>query len=103
MQMAAGPDLHLDAVANVDVHTVRAAMPLVCEPIEQKRRPKVMIDAQFSVAFNVALGLVKKHVRFTDLTPRTSPHRRWSGSWTVSPVASIPLWTRMRLGQLASK
>jgi 2-methylcitrate dehydratase PrpD len=43
-------------------------MALVCEPIEQKRRAKVMIDAQFSAPFNVALGLVKKRVRFTDFT-----------------------------------
>lgn len=27
-----------------------------------------MIDAQFSVPFNVALGLVKKRVRFTNFT-----------------------------------
>ncbi len=44
-------------------------MPLVCEPIEQKRRPRLMIDAQFSVPFNVALGLVKKRVSFVDFTP----------------------------------
>ena len=70
MQIAARADLQLDAVASVVVHTVRAAMPLVYEPIEQKRRPKAMIDAQFSVPFNVALGLVKKHVRFIDFTPQ---------------------------------
>jgi 2-methylcitrate dehydratase PrpD len=44
-------------------------MPLVCEPIEQKRRPRVMIDAQFSVPFNVALGLAKKRISFADFKP----------------------------------
>jgi 2-methylcitrate dehydratase PrpD len=44
-------------------------MALVCEPIEQKRNPKAMIDAQFSVPFNVALGLVKNRVSFVDFTP----------------------------------
>jgi 2-methylcitrate dehydratase PrpD len=44
-------------------------MALVCESIEQKRRPRVVIDAQFSVPFNVALGLVKKRVSFVDFTP----------------------------------
>jgi len=42
----------------------------VCEPIEQKRSPKVMIDAQFSVPFNVALGLNAKRVSFLDFTPQ---------------------------------
>jgi len=45
---------------------VGAAVQLVCEPIDQKRNPRVMIDAQFSVPFNVALGLVKKRVVFPD-------------------------------------
>jgi 2-methylcitrate dehydratase PrpD len=45
---------------------VRAAIHLVCEPIDQKRNPQVMIDAQFSVPFNVALGLLEKRVVFPD-------------------------------------
>jgi 2-methylcitrate dehydratase PrpD len=69
LQLAARPDLQLDAIESIVVNTVQAAMALVCEPIEQKRRPKVMIDAQFSVPFNVALGLVKRCVSFVDFTP----------------------------------
>ena len=71
LQLAARPDLQLDTIESIVVNTVQAAMALVCEPIEQKRRPKVMIDAQFSVPFNVALGLVKKCVSFVDFTPAT--------------------------------
>jgi 2-methylcitrate dehydratase PrpD len=69
LQLAARTDLRLDGIESIIVNTVRAAMPLVCEPIEQKRRPKVMIDAQFSVPFNIALGLVKKRISFADFTP----------------------------------
>jgi 2-methylcitrate dehydratase PrpD len=69
LQLAARPDLPLDAIQSIVVNTVQAAMALVCEPIEQKRRPKVMIDAQFSVPFNVALGFVKKRVSFLDFAP----------------------------------
>jgi 2-methylcitrate dehydratase PrpD len=69
LQLAAHPDLSLDAIESIVVHTVQAAMALVCEPIEQKRRPQVMIDAQFSVPFNVALGFVKKRISFVDFTP----------------------------------
>ncbi len=69
LQLAARRDLRLEAIKGIVVHTVQAAMALVCEPIEQKRNPKVMIDAQFSVPFNVALGLVKNRVSFVDFTP----------------------------------
>jgi len=70
LQLAARGELRLEAVRGIVVHTVQAAVALVCEPVEQKRRPRVMIDAQFSVPFNVALGLVAKRVSFTDFTPQ---------------------------------
>jgi 2-methylcitrate dehydratase PrpD len=66
LQLATRDDLRVENIASVRVHTVQAAMHLVCEPIEQKRNPKEVIDAQFSVPFNVALGLLKKHVSFPD-------------------------------------
>jgi len=70
LELATRDDLRLEAVSSIVVHTVQAAMSLVCEPIEQKRSPKVMIDAQFSVPFNVALGLNTKRVSFRDFTPQ---------------------------------
>jgi len=75
LQLAVRADLPLDAIESVAVYTVQAAMPLVCEPIELKRRPKLMIDAQFSVSFKVALGLVRRRVSFMDFTSAefTSP------------------------------
>jgi 2-methylcitrate dehydratase PrpD len=70
LQLAKRDDLRLEAVRSIVVHTVQAAIALVCEPIEQKRSPRLMIDAQFSVPFNVALGLLTKRVSFVDFTPR---------------------------------
>jgi 2-methylcitrate dehydratase PrpD len=69
LQLAVRADLPLDAIKSIVVFTVQAAMPLVCEPIEQKRRPMLMIDGQFSVPSNVALDLVKKRVSFANFTP----------------------------------
>src|SRR5262249_546157 len=66
LKLAARDDLPIDQIVRVVVYTVRAAVQLVCEPIDQKRNPRVMIDAQFSVPFTVALGLVKKRVVFPD-------------------------------------
>ena len=70
LELAARDGLRLEAVRGIVVYTVQAAMALVCEPIERKRRPKVMIDAQFSVPFNVALGLTARRVTFADFTPQ---------------------------------
>ena len=76
LQLAPGGDLKLDAIEGIVVNTVQAAMALVCEPIEQKRRPKVMIDAQFSVPFNIALALVKKRISSSVSCRRPSPPPR---------------------------
>lgn len=70
LELAARDDLRLEDVRSIVVYTVQAAISLVCEPIEQKRNPKVIIDAQFSVPFNVALGLISKRVSFVDFTPQ---------------------------------
>jgi len=70
LELARRDDLRPDEISRIVVYTVQAAMPLVCEPIEQKRNPQVMIDAQFSVPFNVALGLITKRVSFVDFTPQ---------------------------------
>ena len=69
LQVARRDDVRPEAVRSIVVHTVQAAMQLVCEPIEQKRNPRLMIDAQFSMPFNVALGLSTRRVAFADFTP----------------------------------
>ena len=97
LQLAARPDLQLDAIESIVVNTVQAAMALVCEPIEQKRRPKVMIDAQFSVPFNVALGLVKRRVSFVDFTPA-----EFADPEIVAPDGSCHLSRRSRIGRAVS-
>jgi 2-methylcitrate dehydratase PrpD len=71
LKLAAQDEPPIDQIERIVVYTVRAAMPLVCEPIDQKRHPQVMIDAQFSVPFNVALGLLKKRVVFPDFAEQT--------------------------------
>ena len=40
-----------------------------------------MIDAQFSVPFNVALGLVTKRPSFVDFTPRNFQKPEIRASW----------------------
>ncbi len=45
-------------IARIDVAIVAAGFPIVCEPIEAKRRPRSVVDAQFSLPFSIATALV---------------------------------------------
>jgi 2-methylcitrate dehydratase PrpD len=51
-------DLRADTVTRLEVGLVSAAFPIVCEPLAEKRRPRSVVDAQFSLPFSVAVALV---------------------------------------------
>jgi 2-methylcitrate dehydratase PrpD len=55
--------LPADAIRRVRVLVPRAAVDIVCEPIANKRKPASSYDAQFSIPYIVATGLLKG--RFT--------------------------------------
>lgn len=59
-----------DAVACIDVGLVSAAFPIVCEPLEGKRRPASIVDAQFSLPFSVAVALAAGRADPDEFTPR---------------------------------
>jgi 2-methylcitrate dehydratase PrpD len=42
---------------------------LLCEPLEVKQRPRVFVDAQFSIPWMVATALVKRRATIDDVTP----------------------------------
>jgi 2-methylcitrate dehydratase PrpD len=46
-------------IARVDVGIVAAGFPIVCEPLDAKRRPRSVVDAQFSLPFSIATALVR--------------------------------------------
>jgi 2-methylcitrate dehydratase PrpD len=45
-------------VARIEVAVVQAGFPIVCEPLDAKRRPRSVVDAQFSLPYGVATALV---------------------------------------------
>ena len=47
-----------DRIQAVEVAVLRAGQALVAEPPEQKRRPRTIVDAQFSMPFGVAVALL---------------------------------------------
>jgi 2-methylcitrate dehydratase PrpD len=56
------------AVEAVDVRLNRQAYNLVCEPMQLKRRPRSVVDAQFSVPFTVAAAMVRRGVSLNTFT-----------------------------------
>jgi 2-methylcitrate dehydratase PrpD len=46
------------AVERIEVGMLGAGIPIVCEPVGRKRRPRSVVDAQFSLPFGVAVALV---------------------------------------------
>jgi 2-methylcitrate dehydratase PrpD len=45
-------------VERIEVGIVAAGFPIVCEPLDAKRRPASVVDAQFSLPFSIATALV---------------------------------------------
>jgi len=57
-----------EAVEAVEVRLNRQAYNLVCEPMQFKRRPRSVVDAQFSVPFTVAAAIVRGGVSLDTFT-----------------------------------
>ncbi|MCK4400307.1 MmgE/PrpD family protein [Candidatus Bathyarchaeota archaeon] len=57
-----------EAVEAVEVRLNRQAYNLVCEPMQFKRRPRSVVDAQFSVPFTVAAAIVRGGVSIDTFT-----------------------------------
>jgi 2-methylcitrate dehydratase PrpD len=56
-----------DRIRRIDV-TVSPFFSVLCEPPEQKRRPKTAIDAKFSIPFTVAVALEQGDVGLRDFS-----------------------------------
>ena len=46
------------AVERIEVGMLAAGFPIVCEPLDAKRRPASVVDAQFSLPFGIAVALL---------------------------------------------
>jgi len=60
-----------EAVEAVEVRLNRQAYNLVCEPMQFKRRPRSVVDAQFSVPFTVAATIVRGGVSLDTFTEKS--------------------------------
>lgn len=59
-----------EAIERVVVRLPAAVVPVVCEPLSNKRKPANHYDAQFSIPYIVAIGLLKGRFTLDDLEPQ---------------------------------
>jgi 2-methylcitrate dehydratase PrpD len=64
------------AVERVEVGIVGAGFPIVCEPLAQKRRPRSVVDEQFSLPFGVAVALARGAASPAEFTVETADDPR---------------------------
>jgi 2-methylcitrate dehydratase PrpD len=62
------PGFDVERIERIDCYIHPRQMPVVCEPVEAKRRPQSEYDAKFSLPYAVACMLVRGHVDVDDFT-----------------------------------
>jgi 2-methylcitrate dehydratase PrpD len=66
-------------IARVKVKINKAAYNHVCHPLESKRRPSSIPDAQFSLPYCLAVALTRGDVFLSDFTPKALKDERVLG------------------------
>ncbi|WP_394790953.1 MmgE/PrpD family protein [Rhodoferax sp.] len=87
--------LDLAEVELVEVLVPQAAVELVCEPAERKRRPQNEYDAKFSLPYAVASGLMRGRLGLKELQPEAYLHADACAlmdkvQYRVDPDATFP-------------
>ena len=59
-----------ERVARIEVGIVNAGFAIVCEPLDAKRRPGSVVDAQFSLPFSLAVALIRGAASPAEFVPR---------------------------------
>src|SRR2546428_7487215 len=58
LALRAAHHIEPSAVERIEVGMLAAGFPIVCEPLDAKRRPASVVDAQFSLPFGIAVALL---------------------------------------------
>ena len=59
LEIMAANDLSAEDIARVEAAILDAGFALVAEPVDQKRNPQSVVDAQFSMPFGAALAILR--------------------------------------------
>jgi len=68
LEMVQEFDIASKSIDIITVGVTKQAYEILCDPLETKRNPRVVVDAQFSIPYTVATALVKKKVFIEDFT-----------------------------------
>jgi 2-methylcitrate dehydratase PrpD len=63
-------EIDIREIDEVEVRINEAAYNITCHPLEEKRTPKTVVEAQFSMPYVVASALVKGHVFLDNFTEK---------------------------------
>jgi 2-methylcitrate dehydratase PrpD len=95
-----------DAIEHIECRVPAGEVPIVCEPVDVKRRPRTSYDAQFSLPFSVASAFIDGAVSLDTYEPSRLEDPRVLAltdrvSHVIDPQAqfprSFPGWVRVRL------
>ncbi len=71
LEIANQHNINPQQIEEVKVGVSRAGFVFNCEPLDVKRRPRTVVDAQFSIPYAVASALVKKRAVLADFTEQS--------------------------------
>jgi 2-methylcitrate dehydratase PrpD len=106
LELLQAPGVSADAIEAIECRVPAGEVPIVCEPVAVKRRPRTTYDAQFSLPFSVAAAFVDGKVDLDTYAPaRLGDPRVLALAARVSHVvdpastfpATFPGWVRVRL------
>ncbi|MBN1226470.1 MAG: MmgE/PrpD family protein [Deltaproteobacteria bacterium] len=60
-------DIQPQGLKEITVSVNEDAFLLLCNPIEEKRNPRTLVEAQFSLPYNIALAIIQKRHSIKDL------------------------------------
>ena len=78
------------SIENVVVRVPEPTVDVVCEPVANKKRPQNSYDAQFSIPYIVATGLLKGRFTLDDLDDASLADPLCSRSRSASVTKSTP-------------
>ena len=106
LELRTASGVSADAIERIECRVPAGEVPIICEPVEAKRRPRTSYDAQFSLPFSVASAFIDGAVGLDTYAPtRLDDPRVLALAARVSHVvdpdaafpASFPGWVRVRL------
>jgi 2-methylcitrate dehydratase PrpD len=70
LELRSAPGVTAEAIERIECRVPAGEVPIICEPVDAKRRPRSSYDAQFSLPFSVASAFVDGAVGLDTYAPQ---------------------------------